>query len=68
MPSKLRKLIGAVVILGFLVFYSLLAMSIAVAYLPGTSHWVQALYYLVAGIIWAFPMMPVVTWMQRENA
>ncbi|MCG8446597.1 MAG: DUF2842 domain-containing protein [Hyphomicrobiales bacterium] len=67
MPIRLRKLIGTIVIATFMVFYALLGMTIAVYKLQDTSHMVQLAYYLIVGVFWAIPVMPVIKWMQRPD-
>ena len=44
MPVRLKKLIGTVVILIWIIMYSLIAMKLAVTVLPG-AHWVAQLAY-----------------------
>lgn len=65
MPMRLRKLVGTVLTVTFLIVYSLLAMSLAVRLLPGTSGWTQLAFYSVAGLIWIIPVGALVAWMQR---
>jgi hypothetical protein len=67
LPLRARKLIGTLVLLTFLFFYSLLVMTIAVSgHLP-TNGLVQFAYYLIAGTIWAFPFRYVMIWMLRPD-
>ena len=64
---RIRKLIGTFVLLTFLVLYSFLVMTIAVSgHLPDNGL-VESLYYLTAGVIWAFPAKYLVTWMVRPD-
>jgi hypothetical protein len=67
MPQRLRKLIGAVLLVAFVIVYALTAMTLAAAKLPGAPGWVAFLYYLVAGLIWVVPVLPLVAWMQRPD-
>lgn len=67
LPLRARKLIGTLVLLTFLVFYSLLIMTIAVSgHLPENGV-VQFFYYLIAGVIWAFPARYLINWMLRPD-
>jgi hypothetical protein len=67
LPIRARKLIGTLILLTFLVFYSLLIMTIAVSgHLPEHGL-VQFLYYIVAGTIWAFPARYLMIWMLRPD-
>ncbi|MCB1491683.1 MAG: DUF2842 domain-containing protein [Rhodobiaceae bacterium] len=65
MPIRLKKLVGLVVILAFMGVYTLVIMSISVGRLMQAPHWVQVLYFLIAGMAWALPVMPIIRWMQR---
>jgi len=62
---RLRKLIGTVLTVVFLVIYCLLAMVLAVRLLPGTSGLTQLAYYVVAGLVWIVPIGLLIKWMQR---
>lgn len=65
MAYRLRKLLGAVILLIFVPFYALYAMALAASILPGTGPWTQLGYYVVAGLAWILPAGLVVTWMFR---
>jgi hypothetical protein len=67
MPQKLRKLIGTVLLVAFIVFYALAAMVIASAKLPGASGFAQFLYFLVAGLLWVIPAGALIWWMARPG-
>jgi hypothetical protein len=67
MPQRLRKLIGTLVLVVFVTLYALTAMTIAAAKLPGTSWFVQLLYFAIAGLLWIVPAAPLITWMQRPG-
>ena len=67
LPLRARKFIGTIVLLIFLVFYSLLVMTIAGSgHLP-TNGVVQFFYYLIAGVIWALPGGYLIAWMLRPD-
>ncbi|MBL4739798.1 MAG: DUF2842 domain-containing protein [Sneathiella sp.] len=62
-----RKIIGLFLLLALLLFYSAGAMMLAVNYLPD-SRWAELIYYPLAGILWIFPAMKIIRWMQpAEN-
>lgn len=65
MPIRLRKLIGAVALIILVVVWALLAMALAQWMLAGTNGFVQAAYYVIAGLGWVLPAMPLIAWMQR---
>lgn len=65
MPVRLKKFIGLFAILILMGFYALVVMTIAVARLMDSPHWVQVVYFMVAGMAWALPVMPIIRWMER---
>ena len=65
MPVRLKRLIGAVLLLLFIPVYALFAMAGAAAVLPGTGPLAQFGYYAVAGLLWVLPAGVIVTWMFR---
>ena len=67
MPRRTRKLIGTVVILAFVCIYALIVMVIAQGRIQDASKLVQGLFYLVAGMAWILPMMPLLKWMERPD-
>ncbi|MFZ9500292.1 MAG: DUF2842 domain-containing protein [Beijerinckiaceae bacterium] len=61
-----RKLIGAAVMVLFVVVYALLAMAVSQARpLQEASKLVQGIWYAVIGLAWILPMMPLIRWMER---
>jgi hypothetical protein len=66
MPIRLRKLIGAVALLALVIVWTLLAMALAQTVLTSVSGLVAAIYYLVAGLGWVLPAMPLIRWMSRK--
>ena len=67
MRIRTRKLIGTIGLLVLVTVWALLAMAFAQFALRAQSGWVAALFYLVAGVGWALPAMPLVSWMQRPD-
>ncbi len=68
MNIRTRKLIGTVGLLCLVVVWSLLGMAIAQAPLIAASKLAQVIYYVVAGIGWILPAMPLIAWMARPDA
>lgn len=68
MPTRLRKLIGAVALFALVIAWGLLAM--AVAQFPATrdSKILSLAYYLIAGLGWVLPAMPLVSWMSGSRS
>ncbi|UOM33331.1 DUF2842 domain-containing protein [Acuticoccus sp. I52.16.1] len=65
MNVRVKKLIGTVATMVFLIVYVLMAMVLAVRLLPGTGGVTQLAYYVVAGLIWIVPVGALIKWMQR---
>jgi hypothetical protein len=61
-----RKLLGATIMIVFVVVYALVAMALSQAGpLQEASKLVQGLMYAVLGISWIFPIMPLIRWMEN---
>lgn len=67
LPIRLRKLIGTIVLLIGLTLYAFLIMTIAVSGHIPENGFVQFLYYITAGVIWAFPAKYLIVWMVRPD-
>jgi hypothetical protein len=67
MSIRIRKLIGLLAILLWLIFYITIAAAAAGHILPDASGLVAFAYYAVAGLAWTLPLMPLIRWMQRPD-
>ncbi|MGH6926425.1 MAG: DUF2842 domain-containing protein [Propylenella sp.] len=67
MSPRLRKLVGTVALVVFILIYALTAMTVAAAKLPGTSGWTQLAYYAVAGLLWVIPAAALISWMAKPG-
>ena len=65
MPIRLRKLIGAVVLIVLVVTWALVAMALAQSPVIKANGVIEVIYYVVAGLGWVLPAMPLVRWMSR---
>ena len=68
MSSRVRKLIGTVALLVLVSVWGLLAMALAQSVLTDINGFVAAIFYVVAGLGWVLPAMPLVSWMVRPDA
>ena len=72
MHVRTRKLIGTIVLLLLATVWSLAAMAIAQLPVIASSGWLQAAYYVVVGLAWVLPAMPLIKWMtgprRRRNS
>jgi hypothetical protein len=63
MTPSWRKPVGTLGILMFITVWCVLIVSLSA--LVGTWPWfVQAVFYLVTGIVWIMPLKPVLLWME----
>ena len=67
MNIRQRKLIGTVIFVAGSVSYFFVAITIAIARLPGTPMGVQLLFYLVITLIWLFFSALLIRWMQKPD-
>ena len=58
-----RKPVGALAIMAIIAAWAVVVAGAAPV--VGTWHWaLQAIFYLVAGIAWIFPVRPMLGWME----
>ena len=63
MSARTRKLIGSVAIVGFLGLYIAVVATLAERLPP---NWiVQLVFFVVAGVAWGAPLIPLIAWMNR---
>ncbi|MBS0245284.1 MAG: DUF2842 domain-containing protein [Proteobacteria bacterium] len=67
MPVRLRKFIGAIALLVLVMVWALVAMALAQSALTDINGFVAALYYIVAGLGWVLPAMPIISWMSKPD-
>ena len=67
MPIRLRKLIGTILLLALVIVWALVAMALAQAPLIREHAIASFAYYVIAGLGWVLPAMPIVAWMSRRR-
>ena len=68
MSIRTRKLIGALFMVVYVIFYALIAMALAQSRpLQEASPYVQPFLYAILGLVWIVPLLPLITWMARED-
>jgi len=65
MSPRVRKLIGTFALFALVIVWSLVAMAIAQFPPIFNNPWIAGIYYLVAGVGWVLPAMPLVKWMLK---
>ncbi|HDZ75062.1 MAG TPA: DUF2842 domain-containing protein [Aurantimonas coralicida] len=64
MPIRIKKLVGAVILITLVVVYAIVATAFASLYLAESSGWVHLAYFFFSGILWVVPAMLVIKWME----
>ena len=67
MTIRTRKFFGAIALLLLALIWALTGMAVAQLPLLANSGWLQAIFYVVAGMGWVLPAMPIVSWMSRPD-
>jgi Protein of unknown function (DUF2842) len=67
MRIRTRKFLGTVALLLLVVVWSLMGMTVAQTPWLANSGLLQAIFYVVAGIGWVLPAMPIISWMSRPD-
>ena len=67
MRKRTRKLIGTALILAFVVIYGPVAMALADSRIAQAPELIQTLAYLVLGLIWILPLLPLIRWMEKPD-
>ena len=62
MNKRARKALGGLVILAFLIAYTVAAVTLA-GHLPDNRA-IQMIYFIVAGVAWGLPLVPLIKWME----
>lgn len=65
MNIRKRKLIGTFGLFALAIIWTLLAMALAQSVLTNINGFVATLYYIVAGLGWVLPAMPLIKWMSK---
>jgi hypothetical protein len=68
MPIRVRKFIGAILLIVLVATWALLAMAFAQSPLVKANGVIEVIYYVVAGLGWVLPAMPLVRWMSRPDS
>ena len=68
MTIRTRKFFGAIALLVLAFAWSMMAMVVAQFPVIANSGTLQWVYYVVVGIGWVLPAMPIVSWMLRPDA
>jgi len=68
MNPRIRKFVGGVAMLVFVMVYALVAMALADSRpMHEAPSYVRTLLYIVLGLAWVLPLMPLISWMERPR-
>jgi hypothetical protein len=67
MTIRTRKLFGAIALILLAAVWALTGMVVAQMPWLAKSGLLQAIFYVVAGMGWVLPAMPIVSWMSRHD-
>jgi len=68
MSKRFRKLLGAFMMIVFVLVYALVAMAVADSRpMHNSPPLAQSMLYIVLGLAWVLPLMPLIRWMERAE-
>jgi hypothetical protein len=65
MRARTRKLIGTFALFALVIVWALVGMALAQSALTSINGLLAAVYYVVVGLGWVLPAMPLIKWMQK---
>jgi len=68
MKIRTRKFLGTIFLILLAAVWALTGMAVAQMPWLASSGLYQAIFYVVAGMGWVLPAMPIVSWMSRPDA
>jgi hypothetical protein len=68
MTMRSRKFFGTIALLILATVWSLMGMAAAQMPSIANSGLLQAVFYVVVGLGWVLPAMPIVSWMSRRDS
>ena len=67
LKQKNKKLIGTIIIPVWLIFFMALVSILGEILLPNFNKFETFLFYFFGGLSWIIPMLPHISWMQKEK-
>jgi predicted membrane channel-forming protein YqfA (hemolysin III family) len=68
MNRRLRTFIGTCLMIVYVIVYALVAIALTQSRVLELPHLVQTLIYLILGLIWVVPLIPLLSWMSKKDA
>jgi hypothetical protein len=66
LKTKNRKLIGTIIIPIWLIFFLIIIGPLGDLLLPNFNGFGVFLFYLIGGISWIIPIIPLISWMHKD--
>ena len=63
MPVRLKKLLGAFLLVLLVIVYAIVATLVAVAQLSQSGPLVHLAFFFFSGLLWILPAMAIIKWM-----
>ena len=67
LKQKNKKLIGTIIIPIWLIFFLIIVSILGEILLPNFNKFETFLFYFIVGMSWIIPMLPLISWMQKEK-
>lgn len=67
MNMRTRKALGCGLLLTYIAIYAGFAAALGEWLAPRIGAWGAVAYYAVAGVLWIFPLKPLMRWMNRGS-
>jgi hypothetical protein len=65
MSRRKRKLIGTILLVVLVPAYAMIMVELSRYLLAGAGWFTQLVFFVIAGFIWALPVLPLIRWMER---
>ena len=67
LKQKNKKLVGTIIIPIWLIFFLIVVSILGEIFLPNFNKFETFLFYFIGGMSWIIPMLPLISWMQKEK-
>ena len=67
LKQKNKKMIGTIIIPIWLIFFLIVVSILGEIFLPNFNKFETFLFYFIGGMSWIIPMLPLISWMQKEK-
>lgn len=68
MSIRVRKFIGMIILVSFIMTYSIGIMALKVDGIGDMPKPIELIFYIFAGIIWIIPARHIMLWIQKDRS